>query len=200
MRYTMQGKFYSDKRDLVKWAVLHRLAEIFQAQRILQLAYYRRSDFPKVTIDDEEYDIPKEVIGHFRDLKTISNINSTIRVAVFDHLFEDRHTYLNAAKAFLSNFRQQRCLVFLDPDTGLEPQNPSLDHVLESEAKAIWKETKSGDVYVFYQHQTNRAGRPWIEPKRGQLERALGLPEHSIKIAQGPNIARDVVFFYKQKP
>jgi len=195
----MRDRFYSDNRDLVKWAVLHRLAETFKADIILQLAYYRRSDFPKVTIDGKEYDIPQEVIAHFRDLRTISNINSTIRVAVFDPLFEDRDTYLNAAKAFLSNFRQQRCVVFLDPDTGLEPQNPNLDHVLESEAKAIWKETKSGDVYVFYQHQTNRAGRPWIEPKRGQLERALALPEHSIKIAQGPKIAHDVVFFYKQK-
>jgi hypothetical protein len=196
----MRDRFYSDNCDLVKWAILHRLAEIFEAQRILQFAYYRRSEFANVIIDGEEYSIPQEVLSHFRDLRTVGSLKSDIRITVFDALFEDREHYLKAAEAFLLKFRKERCVVFLDPDTGLEPQSPSLDHVLESEAKTIWETTKSGDVYVFYQHQTNLAGKPWIEPKRRQLERALNLPEHSIKIARGPQIARDVVFFYKQKP
>jgi hypothetical protein len=196
----MRDKFFADNRDLVKWAVLHRLAGIFQAQRILQLAFYRPSEFESIIIDGQEYGIPQEVLAHFRDLRTIGNINSEICVDVFYDLFEHRGSYLEAVKDFLSRFLRERCVVFLDPDTGLEPQHPSLDHVLESEARAIWEATKSGDVYVFYQHQTNRAGRPWIEPKRRQLEEALRLPEHSIKIAQGPQIAHDVVFFYMQKP
>jgi hypothetical protein len=196
----MRDKFFADNRDLVKWAVLHRLAEIFQAQRILQLAFYRQSEFANIIIDGQEYDIPQEVLGHFRDLRTIGNINSEIRINVFYDLFEHRGNYLESVKDFLSRFLQERCVVFLDPDTGLEPQHPSLDHVLESEAKAIWETMKSGDIYVFYQHQTNRAGRPWIEPKRRQLEEALRLPEQSIKIAQDPQIAHDVAFFYKQKP
>ena len=196
----MRDKFYSDNRDLVKWAILHRLAEIFQAHRILQLAYYRRSEFANVIIDGQGHDIPQEVIAHFRYLRIIESINSKVGVTVFDTLFENRGSYLEAVIEFLSRFKHQQCVVFLDPDTGLEPNNPSLNHVLESEAKAIWDATKSGDVYVLYQHQNNRAGRPWIEPKRRQLERALGEPEHSIKIAQGPEIAHDVVFFYKQKP
>jgi hypothetical protein len=196
----MRDKFFADNRDLVKWAVLHRLAEIFQAQRILQLAFYRQSEFANIIIDGQEYDIPQEVLGHFRNLRTIGNINSKICVNVFYDLFEHRGSYLKAVKDFLSLFLKERCVVFLDPDNGLEPQHPSLKHVLESEAKAIWEATKSGDVYVFYQHQNNRAGQPWMEPKRGQLERALGLPEQSIKIAHGPQIAHDVVFFYMQKP
>lgn len=89
--------------------------------------------------------------------------------------------------------------MFLDPDTGLEPQNPALDHVLGTEARAIWNAMKVGDVFAFYQHQTNRAGQPWIEPKRLQLAQALGVAEPAIKIASGPDIAQDVVFFYVQK-
>jgi hypothetical protein len=199
MRYTMQDKFYSDKRDLVKWAILHRLAETYQAHRILQLAFYRPSEFAKILLDGEESDIPQEILGHFRDLRTVQTINSKIRVKVFAEPFEQRDSYLKSVKSFLSSW-EERCVVFLDPDNGLEPQRPSLKHVLESEAKAIWEETKSGDVYVFYQHQTNMAGQPWIGPKRRQLEGALELSEHSIKIAQGPQIAHDVVFLYKQKP
>jgi hypothetical protein len=120
-------------------------------------------------------------------------------VNVFYDLFEHRGIYLKAVKDFILKFNEERCVVFLDPDTGLEPQNPSLDHVFESEAKTIWDVTKSGDVYVFYQHQTNRAGRPWIEPKQRQLENALELGNNSIKVAFGLEIARDVVFFYAQK-
>jgi hypothetical protein len=194
----MQDKFYSDKRDLVKWAVLHRLAEKYQAQRILQLAFYRPSKYATILLDGEERAIPQEILGHFRDLRTVETINSKIRVKVFAEPFEQRDNYLKSVKFFLSSW-EERCVVFLDPDNGLEPQRPSLKHVLESEAKAIWDATKSGDVYVFYQHQNNRAGLPWIEQKRGQLEGALGLPEHSIKIAKGPQIAHDVVFFYMQK-
>lgn len=196
----MRDKFFADNRDLVKWAILHRLAETYQAHRILQLAFYRQSEFANLIIDGQEYAIPQEVLAHLRDLRTISNINSEICVSVFYDLFEHRGSYLEAVKDFLSRFLQERCVVFLDPDTGLEPQHSSLDHVLESEAKAIWEAMKSGDVYVFYQHQTNRAGRPWIKPKRRQLEEALRLPKQSINIAHGPQIAHDVVFFYKQKP
>ncbi|MBU4233940.1 MAG: hypothetical protein L6277_04875 [Desulfobacterales bacterium] len=196
----MQDKFYADKRDLVKWAVLHRLAETYQAQRILQLAFYRPSEFAKIIIDGVEYDIPKEVRSHFRDIRTVEKIKSKIQVTVFYELFYNRNSYLEAVKKFLSKFQEERCVVFLDPDTGLEPREPNLTHVLESEAKAIWESIKVGDVYVFYQHQTNMAGQPWIEPKRRQLEEALRLPEQSIKIAQGPQIAHDVAFFYKQKP
>jgi hypothetical protein len=182
---------------LVKWAVLHRLAEIFQAQRILQLAFYRPSEFAKVIIGGQEYDIPQEVLAHFRDLRTIGNINSEICVNVFYDLFEHRGSYLEAVKDFLSKFKEERRVVFLDPDTGLEPpQNLSLKHVTDLEAKSIWMALKPRDVFVFYQHQTNRAGQSWIEPKQRQLENAL---ENSVKVACGLEIAHDVVFFYAQK-
>jgi hypothetical protein len=117
----------------------------------------------------------------------------------FDPVFEDRPTHLQAVLALLAAFGRERCIVFLDPDTGLEPQNPSLDHVLNHEARTIWNNMKNGDVFVFYQHQTNRAGQPWIEPKRSQLAEALQVQPDAIKIAQAPDIANDVVFFFIQK-
>jgi hypothetical protein len=65
--------------------------------------------------------------------------------------------------------------VFLNPDTGLEPEKPSFEHVLESEFSVIWRALDTGDVLVFYQHQTNRNGQPWIHPKKLQFESAIGL-------------------------
>lgn len=115
---------------------------------------------------------------------------------MFDPPFEDRTAHLQAALALLPAFTHERCIVFLDPDTGLAPQVPTLDHVLESEAHSIWKGMKAGDVFAFYQHQTNRAGRPWIDEKRTQLAKALNVSLKAVKIARAPKIANDVVFFY----
>ncbi len=197
----MRDKFYADNRDLVKWAILFQLAKDFCAHMILQLAFYQPSEFAKITINKKEYDISPEVLAHFRDIRKIAAIQSEIRVTVFDIPFNNRYDYIKNVLSFLRCFQNQTCVVFLDPDIGLEPfRNPNLDHVLNNEAKDIWDAIKSKDVYVFYQHQTNRAGRPWIEPKRKQLEDALELDRDSIEVAYGSDIARDVVFFYKQKP
>jgi hypothetical protein len=195
----MRDRWYADNRDLIKWGVLLRLAGSFEAPRILQLTFYRPSEFGQLVIDGQAHNIPEEVIAHFRNLRTIGSISSEIRVTVFDPVFEDRSTHLQAVLALLPAFGRERCIVFLDPDTGLEPQNPSLDHVLNCEAGTIWTNMKNGDVFAFYQHQTNRAGQPWIEPKRSQLAEALQVQPDSIKMAQAPDIANDVVFFFIQK-
>jgi hypothetical protein len=71
--------------------------------------------------------------------------------------------------------------------------------VLNSELTEIWKALRPGDVLVFYQHQTNRNGTPWVEPKKAQFERALGVREGSTKLARAAGIARDVAFFFIQK-
>ena len=195
----MRDIWYADNRDLIKWGVLFRLAETFNAGRIIQLAFYRPSNFGQLFIDGQEQDIPGEVIAHFRNLRTIGSVGSKVRVTVFDPLLQDRNAHLQAVLALLPAFRQERCIVFLDPDTGLEPRAPSLDHVLNSEAKAIWRAMKGDDVFAFYQHQTNRAGQPWIEPKQRQLAAALGIQIEALKVASGQSIANDVVIFYTQR-
>jgi hypothetical protein len=195
----MRDVWYADNRDLIKWGALFHLARVFEAVRILQVAYYRVSEFGRLVIDGQECEISYEVLAHFRNLRTIGGLGSKVRITVFDSVFHDRVAYQQAVLALLPTFRQERCIVFLDPDTGLEPRTPSLDHVLSSEARAIWDAMKAGDVFAFYQHQTNRAGQPWIEPKRSQLADALVVSTEAIKIASGPAIAQDVVFFYTQR-
>ena len=192
----MRDKWYSDNRDLVKWGVLLRLADQYGAQRILQVAFYRPSTFGKLMINGKEQDLPKEVIHHFRNLQAVTRISPTVRVTVFDVTFEDRTAYMEGVLSLLSSFGQERCIVFLDPDTGLEPhKKPTLNHVLEAEARAIWEKMKTNDIFVLYQHQTNRSGKKWIGTKQVQLARALGVKEQTILVAEAPEIARDVAFF-----
>jgi|SRR5271157_8754 len=195
----MKDAWYADKRDLIKWGVLFRLAERYEAVRIIQLAYYRPSTYGQLEIDGQAYEIPEEVSAHFRNLRMVGSIASKVRVTVFDPIFQDRISHQQAVISLLPAFAAERCIVFLDPDTGLEPQNPTFDHVLGSEAGAIWAAMKKGDIFSFYQHQTNRARQPWIEPKRDQLAAALGITPTEIKTASGPAIAQDVVLFFTQK-
>ena len=85
--WPVRDRWYADNRDLVKWGVLLRLADLFQAQRILQLAFYRPSEpgeFGRLTIDDKVYDLPDEVVAHFRDLRAAGRLGAKVRVTVFD--------------------------------------------------------------------------------------------------------------------
>jgi hypothetical protein len=71
--------------------------------------------------------------------------------------------------------------------------------VFEQELQAIWASLAARDLLALYQHQTNRKGTPWLEPKREQFERALSLSRGSARVAKAPAIARDVALIYASK-
>lgn len=202
----MRDIWYADKRDLVKWATLYHLAHIFKGSRIIQIAFYRKENkFGKIIIDNQEKEIPKEVISHFRDIHKIRDIKFQAPVEVFDLILEYRHDYFLSAIERLQGYQKEKLIVFLDPDTGLQPRQtksktrPKLEHVSEEEVKKIWNALKPEDVFVLYQHQTNHRGESWIDDKQIQLAKALSLPKVTVKLASGPEVAKDVVFFYAQK-
>lgn len=195
----MRDQWYADKRDLVKWGVLSILARRFGARRILQIAYYNESDYGEIEIDGEREPIPKEVLGHFRNIANVSVLAAPAKVSVFDAPFggTDRTVYHEAAAAFVRAHHDGRGIVFLDPDTGLEPNGKAdQTHVLNAELRGLWEQLPPGWVLVFYQHQNNMAGRPWVEPKRAQFAEALDVRLEQVRVAQAPAIARDVVFFF----
>ncbi|HUV04771.1 MAG TPA: hypothetical protein VMX94_06655 [Armatimonadota bacterium] len=195
----MKDKWYGDNGDLVKWSALLHLADRYGAARVLQIAYYRPSSWGRIKVGDDEAVIRPEVLAHFKDVRSAGAIRSRAKIAVFDAPFIDRHAYLASVLQFIADSPKERCVVFLDPDTGLPPGTCKPEHVLESEVGAIWGSLKHGDVLAFYQHQTNRNGQPWIEPKRQQLARAIGVREDQVSVASGLKIAGDVVIFFCQR-
>ena len=202
----MRDIWFGDHRDLVKWSVLFRLAERYECDRILQIAYYRTEKFGGIQIAGEESDLPKEVTDFFRRIRNIEGIKSGPKISVFANLLEDRETYRKEVIAFLGRFPQEGCVVFLDPDTGLKPEtgHGGLEHVSEEDAQAIFGKLKPNDVFVLYQHQDNRKGEEWIDRKRKQLAKTLGLENGDVKFAYGPKIAGDVALYFvppsKQTP
>jgi hypothetical protein len=196
----MRDQWYSDNRDIIKWSVLLLLARQLEADRVIQVAFLNPSDFGHVELDGERFCIPEEVLSQFRDIRSVTRISRKPQVSVFDAPFTDRSDYLNSAIKYIESFRQERLVIFLDPDTGLEPNGGGgPKHVLNGEARSFWKAISTGNALVFYQHETNKAGRPWIEEKRSQFAEAIGLPLTDVKVASGPEIAKDVVFFYATK-
>ena len=197
----MKDRWYGDNRDSVKWGVLLQLASLYDANRIMQVAYYRPEPKPEmIEIDGRKFSVPNAVIKHFpRDVKDIIRLNSpSVQIEVFDYPLLNRGEFMRELQTALARLTcvDSPCIIFLDPDTGLEPRNPGLKHVLKSELAEIWKAMRGNDVLVFYQHKSHE--RTWIEPKRKQFEDALGLPNGAAKMARG-EAATAVVFFFVQK-
>ena len=197
----MQDKYYADDRDLLKWSVLIRLAEQYRLSRIVQIAYLRPSTFPMIDIGGQQTELPPQVHTHFRNIRNIITLHRDISISVFDRLFDDRRAYRDAVTRYLTEFGTELRLVFLDPDTGLEPAGkPDFKHVLAAEAHAIWSQLRTNEVFAFYQHKTNRAGKPWIEEKRTQLEKVLKVENGAVLVGKSPSIANDVVIYFAIKP
>jgi len=198
----MQDKYYADRRDLIKWSVLIRLAEQYNLSRIIQIAYLRPSTFEMIDIAGQQTELPLQVLTHFRNIRNITTLHNEISISVFDRGFDARKNYHMAVSQYLAQFAPELRLVFLDPDTGLEPAGKAnLKHVLRAEASEIWAQLKTNEVFAFYQHRTtpwpNKTGNPWIEKKRTQLEKAI---KEKVLVGQSPAIAKDVVIYFAIKP
>ena len=198
----MRDHWYADNRDFVKWSVLLTLAQRTHVHHILQVLYHRPSTQHDIDLDrDGARDlvpIPTPVIRHFRDAVAIRGLKSPVRVEVISDLFANRAEYLKLVITRIKTRKKRPGIVFLDPDTGLQPKiaKPEMEHVLETELKTIWDSLYTGDTLVLYQHQTNRKGEEWMGPKREQFEKALGLRPGDARVACSLPIARDVAFIY----
>jgi hypothetical protein len=195
----MRDEWYSDNRDLVKWGVLLQLAELYDMAAIFQVAYYRPTpwDEKSIEIDGRAFPLPPVVVSHFRDIKNIRALRPNARVMVLDDPFHDRDQYLRRILMEIRNLLKP-AIVFLDPDTGLEPKKATLKHVREKELQEIWRTLRRGDLLVFYQHRTRR--RQWVKEKKTQFEKAIGLEPGGSKLARGKGIASDVAFFFSHRP
>jgi hypothetical protein len=202
----MQDRFYGDNRDLVKWGTLFELARRYGANQILQVLYYRPNSWPRITVGGEEVGIAEEVTQHFRNSKSIRCLKRSdplVFVEVLGDTFSSRHQYLSYIISAITKRSSKPGIVFLDPDTGLEPpsRNSNLGHVLYDELTEIWRNLESGDVLVLYQHKTGMNNNDFITPKLNEFVKALGIDSAKAKYAHAPtfNTANDVAFFYAKK-
>jgi len=199
----MRDKWYADKRDLVKWGgILHLLNnKDLGIGKVFQVAYYRKDHWPPLTFNGDDIPIPQEVLNYFRDIKLIKNLDSRIEVfnREFDH--KDRQKYTDDLCEILKGIQEKK-IVFLDSDTGLEPKKCKVEHVKHREVKQIFDSLHLGDFLVFYQHKfwpSRNNGKTWYEIRLCELAKACGLSGSKIKTWKANEIANDVIFFFTEK-
>ena len=205
----MRDWWYGDKRDIVKWGTVLALARKRSIPAVLQVALYRpdRTNY-HLTVDGTSEHLPVEVIRHFRDIDHIQRLaaNVNLRIDIHKDLFQWHrkfHTREDFRKAYFNKVTikikrySDPVIVFLDPDTGIAPENYNYKHVTPQEIQSILRAMKSGDVFLFYQHARQR-DRDWLNSTKEEFSQAAGIsvPVDTITCNE---IANDVAFFVVER-
>lgn len=195
----MRDIWYADDRDLAKWGVLVHLARAHSLKTIVQVPYWRpEKNRPHFTFRKHRESVPEEVWGFFRDVKRIERLGDQcgLKVKVLVERFKhaDREPY----SAYIGQ-QLRRCarplLLFLDPDTGLEPKNPNVTHTTKKEVHSAWSELHPGEWLVFYQHARHKRG--WVTSVSAQLAKVCG--GATVEVARSEEIGKDIAFLCLEK-
>jgi len=191
----MQGLWYGDKRDRVKWGTLVHLARTRAIPCIVQVAYFRRGPKLMLQIEENEVRLPEEVWNHFSDLKHIKRLENPtglkIKVLYQEFKPENRREYINKIVSALKNIKCRK-IVFLDPDTGIEPINRKPEHVAIEDMQEIWKALCTDDLLAVYQHSDRT--KKWVDDRKEKMSEACdGVV---VKIISGKDIASDIAMLW----
>jgi len=196
----MRTQWYGDKRDLVKWGTLIHLCKTEGIETIIQVPFLREQEFShELVVETEAVPFPKAVWDHFRDLKHIALLGSRsgLTIEVFPLAFNHSHrgVYIAELCARISRMNAEPKVVFLDPDTGLEPRKASANHVTIDEIETVWKNLQPRDWLVLYQHSLRKTS--WENSQRKRFQNACG--RSKVKTFHCKDMAHDVVFFAASK-
>lgn len=209
----MRDQWYGDNRDLLKWAELVTLARRHRVQTIVQIAMFRPNE-PEWQRETRRF--PPEVLEHFRKLENVHNLGlaTSLEILVWKEPFCNRDTPANTQAALradyftdalrrLRGFENKKVIAFLDPDTGLAPQEAGPKHVKQDELKSVYEVLKPGNWLALYQHAPRvKQGDAWITKRRRQFARFLDLSASRAKRVKtfcALQVAGDVVLFAVEK-
>lgn len=207
----MREQWYADKRDMVKWAALIYVAQSRKLERILQIAFLQPSDKPyQVQTTKGPVPFPLEVWHHFRNLRDIQALGQRagVTIEVFDEPFrpeggstqsrrEFRAQYFKKIAERLGALGNTKLLVFLDPDTGIEPTHCGSTHVSCQEIARVFRSMKRRDWLAFYQHA--RMVKYWDKETLKKFSASLGKGSRNLMSLSCPRMASDVRVFAVEK-
>lgn len=195
----MQGLWYGDRRDRVKWGALVHLANTKGIRCIVQVAYFRHGTDLKLQTEEGEVELPVQVWNHFSNLRHIERLGEAtgLKIIVLDQLFDPgkRSDYINMIGLHLEEINKEiksRKIIFLDPDTGIEPENAKPEHVTEHDLREIWNRIKNGDLLAIYQHADHT--KKWLDERKQKMSNTCdGV---CINTILGKDIASDVAILW----
>jgi hypothetical protein len=196
----MRERWFGDNRDLVKWGVLAHLAGDYGLRTIVHVPYERtETDRPSFIFRGKRLTVADLVWKFFRDMRRIEMLGRQIEVEVKIINEEFRPSLRRRYAACISNLLvecERPLLLFLDPDTGIEPKAAAPEHITEYEIRRAWTELKAGDWLVLYQHARRVAD--WVDSACEQLSRICG--GENVEVARSERVGRDVAFLCVLKP
>ena len=195
----MRDKYYSDNRDLIKWATLVHIASKYGLHTILQVPYWRpENTHPHFNFKDKPVAVSGKVWTFFRNIYSITQLGPEIglSIAVVGKEFdpEQRKAYVAEIKVEISKARRPLAL-FLDPDTGLQPKKCLPQHTSITEIEELWPILNSDEWLVLYQHA--RHIRDWSKSVADELSflcNGVGA-----NIVRSDDVGKDVAFICLQK-
>ena len=174
----MQGLWYGDRRDIVKWGSLVHLAKTNGIYWIFQVAYLRHLT---LKAEGNDIELSKEVWNHFSDLRRAKSLGDVtgLEIIVLDQTFNPvkRIDYINFVASTLKNI-EIRKVAFLDPDTGIAPKKAKPEHVTEKDMKDIWAVLSNSDLLVVYQHADRT--KTWLIDRKEKISLVLGCNRNDI--------------------
>ncbi|MCU0612473.1 MAG: hypothetical protein MUE60_11875 [Candidatus Eisenbacteria bacterium] len=199
----MRHEWYGDNRDLLKWATLVRLARENGAA-VLWIWLLTDNETRFEFAEPDGADFPEEVIEHFRDLDDIDRLAARAGIEISHY----RRPYQGDSIAWFDDviagvrawFRSSPdpIILFLDPDTGLEPESGSTraKHIRPGRIAELFGILRPGDTLVLYQHRWR--DKEWKNITTQRLAEALGCTPKELQVFYSP-VAADVALFAHTK-
>lgn len=143
--------------------------------------------------------VSDEVWQFFRDMRRIEQLGNQCRMIVDLVSEEFSHANRNIYSDHISRHFKgcpRPLLLFLDPDTGLQPKIPRVTHATENEVGRAWADLHAGDWLVLYQHA--RRKKDWVSAVSQQLRKLCD--GTTVEVARSENVGNDVAFLCARKP
>ena len=187
----MRKQWFGDSRDYVKWSCIRHEAS---AHLSVVYAPMLRPD----SFAGEKLDL--DVTRFFDKLKSFDAL-SELFPAGFAHLpdtYEVKHasTYFDRLQELIDTTQKQsEVLVFLDPDTGVEPESrPKDEHLRKQDIIRICNLLRPNEKLVLYQHASREGG--W---QRNCFDKLTHLANDTQTVLSEPfheaRTCKDVCFF-----
>ncbi len=190
----MRLRWVGDARDYVKWDCVFEHAE---GRFVFYLPMLRSASEPRCR--------HPQVQEHFDRQKELDQFAGLFpgRFAVFKSPHEEYSTriassyFLHAARELKAVQLSHSVLVFIDPDTGVEPAGGAKDeHLRIADLRMTWNALQVGDRLIVYQHASRSTD--WRRRLKNRVAECL-----NIEIASEPyfntELAKDVCFLVLEK-
>ena len=187
----MRKQWFGDSRDYVKWSCIrHEAGKQFHVVYAVMLRPDSFNDPRLDPIVAEFFDTYK----NFRVLEGLFPVRFEVVSEQYEKKSADRY-FARLTEIIQAAQKKGKVLVFLDPDTGIEPAGSGDDkHLRARDIKTICNALGVGDKVVIYQHALRDVS--WIEYFSSRLKQLACETHCDLGTAfHAPGVAKDVCFF-----